>query len=412
MKRTGIAILVAVMLLCSCSETPSISSSDNTSSAIVSEEASSVNDTSSVGETSSKKENSSGDASSWTLDVAAFIREIDGEKYFDVSAAFAASPRRPGDDHEFFPELDGFVGYYIEKGVYSVDADTMYRIIECPFKGDGAIKWSGFRTVDYYKNPDQFDGVLPISKMKDPLYRQICLPHERNAFSDTQNALNHFEVAQNTAGNLTVLCAIYPDRKKDIPDDAVITLCFGPMRLAVRKDDGKGWFLASDSVGPDKVHPGPADLGNIYPLPWQLENDPKPVKCYNVGSDHVKWVDDHFEVQITGADLNAKKFTDRRVSGVVFHTWSTFYNFDDKNNIEGIATSYEVWVKEPEWSGLLAGDTGADCRQENHACVQTFSSRYFIITDQPMMVYGHNVGPKRYDEIMDSKKVCELLGIK
>ena len=43
----------------------------------------------------------------------AFLREIDGEKYFDVSAAMAASPRRPEDDREFFPDPDGFAGYYI-----------------------------------------------------------------------------------------------------------------------------------------------------------------------------------------------------------------------------------------------------------------------------------------------------------
>ena len=406
MKKVGIVLLAAMMLLCSCNETPSTSSAGNTSSASVSEGTSSVKDT------SSKKDNSSKNTSSWTLDVAAFVREIDGEKYFDVSAAAAASPRRP-DDHEFFPELDGFVGYYIEKGVYTVDADTMYRVIECPFKGDGAIKWTGFKTDNWQENSDPFDGVLPISKIHDPLYQQLCLPHERNAFSSTKNGNNNFEVAKTTEGNLTVLCAIYPDKEKEIPDDAVVTLCFGPMKMAVRKDDGKGWFLAVDSTGPDDTHPGPSDLGNIYPLPWQLENDKNPVRSYNVGREtNVKWVDDHFEVRVTGADLNAKKFSDPRVNGVVFHTWSKFYQFDAANSIEGIATAYTVWVKEPEWSGLLAGDTGADCRQQGHDCVQTFSSRYFIITDQPRMVYGHNVGPKRYDEIMDSEKVCELLGIK
>ena len=126
----------------------------------------------------------------------------------------------------------------------------------------------------------------------------------------------------------------------------------------------------------------------------------------------MKWVDDHYEVTVKGADLKGKKFTDSRVTWAVFHTWSTFYNFDDKNSIEGIATSYKVWVKEPEWSGFLVGDTVADCRQNGEPCHQTFASRYFSITDQSKTVYGHNVGPKRYDEIMDSEKVQELLGLK
>ncbi|HAB00763.1 MAG TPA: hypothetical protein DCE08_04690, partial [Ruminococcaceae bacterium] len=114
MKRI-IAVFLAAMLLCSCGDSSATSSTKST----VSGESSPVKDT------SSKKDNSSKNTSSWVLDVAAFVREIDGEKYFDVSAAAAASPRRP-DDSEFFPELDGFVGYYIEKGVYMVDAETMY----------------------------------------------------------------------------------------------------------------------------------------------------------------------------------------------------------------------------------------------------------------------------------------------
>ena len=407
MKKVGIVLLAAMMLLCSCNETPATSSADNTSSATVSEGTSSVKDT------SSKKDNSSKNTSSWTLDVAAFVREIDGEKYFDVSAAAAASPRRP-DDSEFFPELDGFVGYYIEKGVYTVDADTMYRIIECDFKGDGSIKWTGFKTDNWQENGDPFDGILPISKIHDPLYQQLCLPHERNAFGGTKNGNNNFEILEKTKGNLTALCAIYLDKEQadNLPDDAVITLCFGKMKLAVCKDDGKGWFVASDSVGPDGTHPGPASLGNIYPIPWTLENDKNPVKPYNVGQSNVTWVDDHYEVKITGADIKGKKFTDSRVTWAVFHTWSTFYDFDAESSILGLATAYTVWVKEPEWSGFLAGDTGADVRQDGQYCHQTFSSRYFVITDEPKMVYGHNVGPKRYDEVMDSEKVCQLLDIK
>ena len=148
MKKIGVVLLAAVLLLCGCNETTTTSSDG---SATVSQTAA---------DTSSKKANSSKNTSSWTLDVAAFIREIDGENYFDVSAAAAASPRRP-DDSEFFPELDGFVGYYIEKGVYMIDAETMYRVIEYPFKGDGSIKWTGYRVENYMSEPiaDPFDEI-------------------------------------------------------------------------------------------------------------------------------------------------------------------------------------------------------------------------------------------------------------
>ena len=216
---------------------------------------------------------------------------------------------------------------------------------------------------------------------------------------------------------MTPLCAIYLDQEKskDIPDDAVITLCFGEMKLLACKNDGKGWFTALKSVG-NLGNPGPSDLGTICPLPWPLGGADPPIKPYNVtykDSKLLQWVDDHYEIQITFGDMRGIKFNDSRVIGAVFHTWgSPFYKFENGDDILGIAAGYTVWVKESEWSGLLAGDTGADARKENGDCVQTFSSRYFVITDQPRVIYGHNVGPKAYDEVMDSEKVCELLGIK
>ena len=398
MKRI-IAVFLAAMLLCSCGDSSATSSTKST----VSGESSPVKDT------SSKKDNSSKNTSSWVLDVAAFVREIDGEKYFDVSAAAAASPRRP-DDSEFFPELDGFVGYYIEKGVYMVDAETMYRVIECPFKGEGSIKWVDFKPINWTNNSDQYDGVLPISKIHDVMYQQLCLP----SVGKKSNGRNQFEILPNLSGSLTPLCAVYlrDDKKEELPDDAQITLCFGEMKLAACLDDGKGWFLAMDSVGPDKVHPGPQGLGGIIPLPWEL-GDQYGIRAYNVAEENISWVDDHFEVKITGADIKGKKFNDSRVTGAVIHTWGApFYYFDDQYSVMGVATNYKIWIKESEWSGFFIADTGADCRQDGEPCRQTFGSRMFTVTDQPTDVFGLNVGPKRYDEVMDSKKVQELLNIR
>ncbi len=345
----------------------------------------------------------------WAVNTEDFLREIDGKLYFDVSAASKVTPVTD-DWSRLFPT--DAAGFYLDADtVAPVDYDTFYRLLDSSMKGEGAFKWKDFKTENWQGNSDPFVGILPIPKINDPMYLQLCLPHECNSFGGTKNGNNNFEVLDATAGNLTALCAIYLDPEKEIDDDAVITLCFGEMKMALRKNDGNGWYTAVNSTGPDGIHPGPADLGNIYPIPWTLENDENPVKAYNVGRSKVTWVNDHYEVPVTAADLRGKKFTDPRVTSAVFHTWSTFYNFDAAYNIEGIATAYTVWVKEPQWSGYLTADTGADVRQEGQYCRQTFSSRYFVVTDQPRVVYGHNVGPKAYDEVMDSKTVCRLLGI-
>ena len=78
----------------------------------------------------------------------------------------------------------------------------------------------------------------------------------------------------------------------------------------------------------------------------------------------------------------------------------------------GIASSYVVWVKEPEWSGYLTADIGADIRNsERTYCQQAFTGINYEITTQPRVIAGHNVGPNRYDTIMDSATVQQLLGI-
>ena len=114
MKRLGVALLAAILLLCSCENAQTASSEKNGSKT--------VSETASEKDTSSKK-----NTSSWTLNVADYIREIDGEKYFDVSAAAADAPRLPV-DNEFCPDPDGFVGYYIEKGVFLLSRDAILRV--------------------------------------------------------------------------------------------------------------------------------------------------------------------------------------------------------------------------------------------------------------------------------------------
>ncbi len=88
-------------------------------------------------------------------------REENGIKYYDVEAA--AGKKYRGDYSSFFPE--DAEGYYLRSGVFTVDEDTMRRVIKKPFIGNGALKWNRYRVESYMErpNPDPFDGVLPPS---------------------------------------------------------------------------------------------------------------------------------------------------------------------------------------------------------------------------------------------------------
>ena len=346
----------------------------------------------------------------WAVNTEDFLREIDEKLYFDVSAASKVTPIGK-DASRLFPT--DAPGYYISEGIFDVDADTMRRVIESPHAGNGAIKWLYFSAENYADHPDQYDGILPISRMNDPLYVRMCMPNESASYmgnaGDAEeepkgriHASNLFELTDRYINALPI-GAVYANPQKDIPDDAQITLCFGKITLAARTKDSDGWFVAS------QIDCKPV---NIYPLPWQLENDENPVKSYRLPDDNVQWVDDHYEIKLTGADIKGTKFSDERVVSSVLHFWGTFFYFEKGSDVLGILASYTVWVKEPEWSGCLTADIGADIRGADGYCQQAFTGNNHVITNEPRVVYGHNVGPKAYDTVMDSPKVCELIGLK
>ena len=324
-----------------------------------------------------------------------FLREIDGKRYFDVSAASKVTPVKD-DWSRLFPT--GVEGYYLAAGtVATMDRDTILRVVEYPFKGEGAIKWTDFQP-DWVECDDQFDGVLPISRMSDPLYVDMCLPNEE--IIDRTNATNMYAVADDYRNALPI-AGIALAQGKSLPEDAEITLCFGPIRLYARTKSSDGWFVASDMM---------AKPTDIYPLPWTLENDANPVKAKRIPDERITEVDGHYEVKLRGGDFTGAFFDDERVKSSILHFWGNFYYYDHGSDILGLASSYVVWVKEPEYAGyLVAGGAATDLRGDNIATQQAYNGRNATITTEPTIAIGHNVGPKNYDTIMNSEQLQKLM---
>ncbi len=339
----------------------------------------------------------------WEVNPEDFARTIGSKTYLDVAAAASVTPVTD-DWSVLLPEsVENY--YFAENTVCPVDADTMYRVIGNNCVGAGAIKWTEFEYVGYVQNPDQYDGVLPVSKMDDPLYVQMCLPNEvaspmgtagRSDVRTPQgriNASNLFAVTDHI--NALPIGAIFLNpEKEEIPDDAEITLCFGNITLCARTVDSDGWFLASQRL---------CQPANFFPFPWTL-----PIDGYRLRDSQQSVVDGHYEVKLTGAELKGKRFDDDRVVTGILHFWGDFLYYDI-GDVLGMASSYVVWVKEPVWSGYLTADIGADIRRADGSCDQAFTGINYEITDEPRLVFGHNVGPKAYDEVMDSEKVLELI---
>ncbi len=345
---------------------------------------------------------------------------IGGKEYFDVYAASLVTPRLQ-DSSFLFPK--NAWGYYISKGVFEVDEETFNRLLKSHLIGDGAIKWVGYSVENYMNNPDQFDGVLPIPKMNDPLYVMMCKPNEQHSFMDSNddgtynpngrvNASNLFPTTKNYENAMTIGAVfLNPEMRNRFSLDTKITVCFGKLKLAVCTDKD-GWQLVTDQIGP-------SDPGMMYYLPWTLDhaNDNGGVMCYRLPGESIKKMSDHIEVAVTIDDFiqTERKIVFPKVKGAALHFWSgsdSSYRFQNGTKVLGLVSSYEIWVKEKEYSNLLTADIGADLYMSGDSHPdQAFTGYNFAVTNTKRVVYGHNIGPKNYNQVMDSEKVCNMLGI-
>ncbi len=348
------------------------------------------------------------------IDTNTLWKEVNGMKYFDVPK-FAENFDISEDASLMFPEMvDGkeVEGYYLDEKTYLVDKETMYRVLKKPFAGDGAIKWKDYRQETYGNPKVMFDGVLPVSRMKDPLYVTTCLPNEQSSYLESHkgrlNASNLCDPREEDV-NILSIGAIYLNDELDLPDDTTITICLGRMTCLLKYKGEADWRMVKDIPKPDNPR-------SIYYLPWE-HNYNGVISPTKLPDERVKEFDDHYEITLTVRDLKGYNTNDQKIDGSILHFWGEVYDFYKIDgvkgtDIEGFVTSYEVWVKEPEYAGYLTCDVGADIRTETGDTNQVFTGINFAVTGEPRVIYGHNVVPEKYDSVMDSEKVQKLIGLK
>ena len=328
-----------------------------------------------------------------------FTIEIDGVKYYDVIAAGATSDMT---DHSAL-FVDDAEGYYLGDMLFKVNKETFFKILEKPVAGIGSIKWIGYNAgLNFSSNPDKFDGVLPVSKMDDPLYVYMCRPSDYLSDMNRANAFN-MGVEADDYEYLIPIAAIHTITDKPIPNDAEFTICIGRMTLSVYTEKD-GWVLVEDLPVPSKPN-------HIYYMPWELEHT---LGSMTLPDSRVKLVDDHYEVSLTGAHLNGADAVAYGATGSTLHFWGSMYEIPEKYTIKGVAVSYECWIKEEKWADYLLATVGADWKTPpgTSGGIQVFSGHTYAIGTEKMIAFGHNVGPIAYDEIMDTEKVQGFMGLK
>ena len=415
------ALIIAIMFILTACATPSTdtSSVDATSSEVISEDTSETADSSE--ETSSEEE-------------VALIREIDGIKYYDPKAAGADKQLiyvdpftgvKTGDHSAYFPE--DAEGYYFDDMTFYVNAETFDRILSKPCIGKGSIKWTEYNEeLSWHGDEtgpngerignDGFHGILPVEKFNDPLYVFLCKPSERPTVMNRVNASNLSHSDERFDSILTI-GAIYNNSEKAIPDDAEFTICIGRTTLIFYTEED-GWFMAGEWDTPSKPN-------SIYYLPWTLESTLGSIKLTN---DRVELVDDHYEIKMTGAMLNGNygKGKEAGATGSVLHFWGPKVKLEDLSDlvsepteIKAVASSFECWIKEAEYAEYVVAAIGvdwyddeADTSKGEQRIFQGYSGHNYALTTEPRVIFGHTAGPDMYDDVMDTEKVQEMLGLK
>lgn len=407
MKKLLIALILFAVALTACG-TPSADTSSILDETVFSDD---------VSKTVSEETSSIGEGS--------FIKEIDGIKYYDPKAAGADKQvifvdpftgTKTGEHSAYFPE--DAEGYYFDDMTFYVNEEVFYRILSKPCTGKGAIKWTGYNDqLSWHGDEigpdgervgnDGFHGILPVEKFNDPLYVFMCKPSERPTVMNRVNASN-LSHAEDRFVSILTIGAIYNNSEKAIPDDAKFTICLGRTTLIFYTEE-KGWFMVGEWDIPSKPN-------SIYYLPWTLE---KTLGNMKLSNQRVKLVDGHYEIKMTGAELNGADGRDEGATGSVLHFWSPMIKMEDikdlvpnTGDVKAIATSFECWIKEEEYAEYVAAAVGADWRDADNKIYQAYSGHNYALTTEPRIVFGHTAGPDMYDEVMDTEKVQEMLGLK
>ncbi len=380
LRITAIALSV---LFCACAPTET----QNSQSEISSQETSSLEE--------SSKETSSVDDSLLYAD--------DGFYKIQEAAKIIKTGR---DDSKLF--IEGVAGYEINGGIYYVDAETMVRLTKTPVRGDGSIMLLGWSdlSIGYGDHPDQFKAAA-VEKLHDPVYMSMYLPSEGTCFLKTLIHGYNIFPANEKYKNVVSLGAIYKNYDYELPDDAEFTICVGKSQLLMRTTKSDGWFVADEQ-------PYPQLQTYLYYLPWQLESE---IGIFPIAANRITYYDDHVEIRLKGAELNAtiaKKVNDE-VKECVIHFWGEFIEFDSLgvtgDEVLGVLSSFDVWVKEPEYANHFVIGVGADWRDANGTINMAYESLKYTLTNEPRPAFAHSVSPSVYDEVMDVEFVKEQLGL-
>ena len=384
--------------------------------------------------------------------------------WFDVDAAFAASGKTMSQDvSDCFPE--NVRGYVINGGTasqpYIIDSDTFARIIKKPCMGTGYVTWSngyntnpnarigGYFVRTGWTGPDKaFTGVVPASKLNDPIYTCMIEPSDTDYYygglyyglwkpldgigsGNRASGWNMIQIRDEHTDVINI-GAIYPAYNvssnnvrapliaADDPD-STITIHIEDFRMYahIAGQPKDSWIeMSNHNILTDAKAAQKVDIG------------------WTTGSGNISIAAKYDETKGV-YNLTREDLLDSESKQYLLHFWDNKVTFSSKGidptTVDGIICRYTVWVEEPEMAGKFVAVSAADLYPKlmpdhyddwadagfvsttNSGSNQLMASRAYLITNEPTVVFSHNIYPgendSHYDSVVDTAYLQHLIGI-
>ena len=379
---------------------------------------------------SSVRPTSEGASSASSAKATSSLPAVEPGKLFDVDLAVQSLGLSLKDDVSVCFPADAD-GYRVDFGPYLVDTATIVRLTTAKVEGEGSVQWIGYQKKSAMAGERAIDGVIPVSKLNDPLYTCMNLPGESNYYesnfsagpswgasgSSWNNRVNGFNMTpvDDTFNNILCMGAAFlaldENRQPLLKADDELTLCIGNFYTLYHSTAaGRDWTVAQHTVAPPV-----SSVNHLYALPWKSDTS----RNKHIDASLISVLNDHTEIKLKGSDFMGNGDT---IDSFTFHYWDKKAYFSAMGvtggQIDGFVMAVTLWVKEPAMADKLVATIGADIRFNDEGGkelkgAQLNCSRAYLIPASPRIIVSHSVGPNStYDAVMDSEKVQKLIGMK
>ena len=199
------------------------------------------------------------------MSISILLAYQDKPNYIDVyevrKQALERGEKYVDDSPYFIKDADGYI---VNSYIYSVNAETL-RMLTDPdihVEGDGFVRWKDWTVPRQYNFKNQFTGIIPVEKLKDPIFMSMNLPSEIPTYMKRTNPYI-ISNPDSRFKKIRTIGAIYKNEDAEIPDDAEITICLVRTTLLLSTTESDGWY-----IGEERAYP--TTPISIFYLPWTL----------------------------------------------------------------------------------------------------------------------------------------------